>query len=148
MKLYICYNWRSVFLLQPRQKSEEAIVKDKQAKVIQILLVVHSGGNINESVFSHESSAHPPSLTRKGYMHHGNKSEILDCIVPANLVNRRPETTAAVLVQMLRPRNAVTIGDYFKDVFLPYILSWFEMNSRVDIVWEVYSKTSLKSGTS
>ena len=28
-----------------------------------------------------------------------------------------------------------------------YILSWFERNNRVEIVWDVYSKTSLKSGT-
>ena len=85
-------------------------------------------------------------------MHHGNKSEILYCIIPSELDNRKPETTAAVLdgaviVQMLRPGNAVTVGDYFTDVFMPYIMSWFESNNRVDVVWDVYSKTSLKSGT-
>ena len=137
---------------QPRQKSEVAVVKDQQAKVTQLLLAVHSGRAINESVFSHESSPHPPSLTRKGQMHHGTKSEILDCIVPKNLDNHRPVTTAAVLdgavlVHMLRPGSAVTIGHYFTDVFAPYILYWFETNDRVDIVWDVYSKTSLKLGT-
>lgn len=85
-------------------------------------------------------------------MHHGNKSEILDCIVPTDLDNHRPVTTAAVLdgavlVQMLRPGNSVNIGDYFTDVFMPYILSWLQTNNRVDVVWDVYSKTSLKSGT-
>ena len=139
-------------LSQPHQKSEVAVIKDQQTKVIKILLAAHSGRNISESVFSHESSTHPPSLTRKGHMHHGNKSEILDCIVPKDLDNRRPVTTAAVLdgavlIQMLRPRSSVTIGDYFTDVFVPYILTWFETNDRVDIVWDVYSKTSLKSGT-
>ena len=53
----------------------------------------------------------------------------------------------AVLLQMLRPRNARTIGDYFIEEFVPYILSWFEGNDRIDIFWDVYSKTSLKSGT-
>ena len=52
----------------------------------------------------------------------------------------------AVLIQMLRPGSAVTIRDYYTDVFAPYILSWFERNNRVDIIWDVYSKTSLKSG--
>ncbi|KAJ8368254.1 hypothetical protein SKAU_G00082820 [Synaphobranchus kaupii] len=85
-------------------------------------------------------------------MHHGTKSEILECIVPKDLDNHRPVTTAAVLdgavlVQMLRPRSAVTIGQYFTDVFAPYILSWFKTNDRIDVVWDVYSKTSLKSGT-
>ena len=54
---------------------------------------------------------------------------------------------AAVLIQMLRPGSAVTIRDYFTDVFVPYILSWFERNNQVDIVWGLYTKTGLKSGT-
>ena len=96
-------------------------------------------------------STYPPSLTRKGSLHHGNKSEILDCIVPADLDNQRPVTTpavldGAVLIQMLRPGSAVTIRDYYTDVFAPYNLSWFERNNWVDIAWDIYSKASLKSG--
>ena len=52
----------------------------------------------------------------------------------------------AVLIQMLRPGCAATTRDHFTDVFVPYILSWFERNNRVDIVCDIYSKTSLKSG--
>lgn len=94
----------------------------------QLLLAVHSGRNINEEVFSHENSPHPPSFTRKGQMHHGTKSEILDYIVLRDLDNHRPVTAAAVLdgavlVQMFRPGSAETIGRYFLDVFAPYILS-------------------------
>ena len=72
---------------------------------------------------------HPSSLAySEGKSHHGNKSEILDCIVPADLDNQRPVTTAAVLdgavlIQMLHPGSAVTIRDYFTDVFAPYTLS-------------------------
>ena len=84
-------------------------------------------------------------------MHHGEKIEILDCLVPKNLENVRPVTTAAVLdsavlIQMLHPRNAVTLGDYFMKELVPYILSCFEWNTRIDIVWDVFSSTSLKSG--
>lgn len=43
-------------LSQPHNKSEVAIVKDQQAKVIQRLLAVHSGRKVHEAVFSHESS--------------------------------------------------------------------------------------------
>ena len=83
---------------QQSNKSEVAVVKDQPAKVTQLMLAVHSGCKINEGVFTHESSPHPPLLTRK----------ILDCIVPRDLDNHRPVTTAdvmdgAVLVQMLRP---------------------------------------------
>ena len=54
---------------------------------------------------------------------------------------------SAVLIQLLCPGSSVTIRDYATDVFVPYILSWFERNNQVDIVWDVYSKTNLKSGT-
>jgi hypothetical protein len=64
-------------------------------------------------------------------MHHGYKSEIMECIVPPDLENIRPNTTAcvldgAVIIQMIRPGAAVTIEDYFKDRFVPYIISWLE----------------------
>ena len=51
----------------------------------------------------------------------------------------------AVLIQMLCPGSAVIIRDYFTDVFAPCILSRFERSNWLDIVPDVYSKTSLKS---
>ena len=139
-------------LSEPRRKSDAAIIKDQHSKSTLILLAANSGRTISESLFTHESSTLPPSLTGKGKMHHGEKSEILECIVPNELDNQRPATTAAVLdgavlVQMIRPRNSGTFGDYFLKEFVPYILSWFDSNDRVDIVWDVYSRTSLKAGT-
>ena len=52
----------------------------------------------------------------------------------------------AVLIQILCHGSDVTIRDYFTDVFVPSILSWVERNNRINIVWDVYSKASLKSG--
>ena len=139
-------------LSRTQKKSPVAAVKQQHEKATQLLLAIHSGREINESVFSHETSTFPPSLTRKGHMHLGTKSEIVDCFVPKDLEINRPRTTTAVLdgavlVHMLRPGSAITIGNYFTDVFAPYVMSWFETNNRVDVVWDVYSKTSLKSGT-
>lgn len=110
-----------------------AVVKDQQGNVTQLLLAVHSGHEIYEGVFSHESSPNPPSFTQNGKMHHGTKSEILDCTVPKELNNQRPVTTAAVLdgaalLHVLRPGSAVTIAQYFTDMFAPYILFWSETN--------------------
>ena len=130
-------------LVHPHKKSELAIAKDQHARVTQLLFAVNSGRNINDNVFSHENSPFPPSLTRKGKMHHGTKNEILEYVVPRDVEYNRPVTT----VQMLRPKNIVTIGQCFTDVFAPYVMSWLETNNRIDVVWDVYSKTSLKSGT-
>ena len=99
------------------------MIKDQHNKGTQILLAANSNRTITESLFSYESSTFPPSLTEKGKMHHEEKSEILDCLVPKKLENVRPVTTAAVLdgavhIQMLRPRNAVTLCDYsMKELF-------------------------------
>ena len=97
-------------LSEPRRKSE---VKQK---VPSFCWQPNSGRIINDYVFSHESSTLPTSLTRKGSLHHGSKSEILDRIVPADIDNQRPVTTAAVLggailIQMLRPGSYVTIKE-------------------------------------
>ena len=56
------------------------------------------------------------------------------------------ELDGAVLIQMLCPGNALTIRNHFTDVFLPCTPSWFEINNQVVIIWDGYSKTSLKSG--
>ena len=106
-------------------------MKEHHNKGTQILLAANSGRIISESVFAQICSSQPPSLTTKGRMHHGDKSEILECIVPKELPNQRPVTTAAVLdgtvlVQMIRPRNSETFADYFHKEFVPYIMSWFE----------------------
>ena len=83
--------------IEPRQKNKVSVVKEQQAKMPMVLLAANSGRVINDSFFSHESSKFPPSLTRKGEIYHGNKSEILQCIVPPDLENHRPVTTASVL---------------------------------------------------
>ena len=85
-------------------------------------------------------------------MHHGEKSEILDCIIPEDLEQDKPITTAAVLdgaliIQMLRPRNSVAFEGYITNELWLYIQSWMGNNARVDIVWDIYSKYSLKVDT-
>lgn len=133
-------------------RSAVAHVKDQHSRASHILLAAHSGRHISQSVFQHESNELPPAFTRNGRMFHGTKSEILQCLMPETVMDCIPVTSCAVLdgpviVQMLRPGNCATIGDYCGNVFLPYVLKWFEHNQRVDIVWDVYSNTSLKAST-
>ena len=115
-------------------------------------MAAQSGRVIDGSVFRHESSEYPPAFTRKGKMHHGTKSEILESIASDVAVDVRPNTSCAildgpVLVQMLRPGSATTIDHYCTSVIFPYLLRWLETNQRVDVVWDIYSKTSLKTST-
>ena len=77
------------------------------------MLAANSGQIINDHVVSQESSTLPPSLTLKGSIHPGNKDEIMDSIVPADLAHT--VTTAAVLdgavlILISRPKSAMTVS--------------------------------------
>ena len=113
---------------------------------------MQSGRNISKDLFSHESSDFPPSLTKDGRMYHGTKREILDCIVPNSSETGKPQTTAAVLdgpvvIQSLRPVNSITIQEYIDNVIYPHLGNFLEVNDRVDVVFDVYKKSSIKSAT-
>ena len=78
-------------------------------------------------------------------MHHGNKSEIQNLAAPPIALTSRPNTSTAVLdcpvvVQMLRPKIAVTSVDYFTKIFSLYNFCFMENNQRVDLIWDVYFK--------
>lgn len=53
----------------------------------------------------------------------------------------------AAIVQMLSPKLTTTFEDYVDKVFLPYLTQQLETAERVDIVWDVYKDSSLKSAT-
>ena len=51
----------------------------------------------------------------------------------------------ALLVQLIRPGTAVTIGEYDQDVVLPYIKNCLKNVNRLDILLDVYLENSLNS---
>ena len=51
----------------------------------------------------------------------------------------------AVLVQMLKPIMVQTFKGYSDCVFKPHVLQHLEPVGRIDMVWDVYLKNSLKS---
>ena len=107
---------------------------------MQLLLAANSGRKIDKSVFAHESSLNPPSLSRKGHMFHGTKADILPLLeaeAPPGPPTR-PLSEVAVLdgpaiVHLIKPGNYVTIGEYIHTVVFPYLLNWLEHLHRLDI---------------
>ncbi|ELT89202.1 hypothetical protein CAPTEDRAFT_223408 [Capitella teleta] len=140
-------------VLKSKSKSTKATIsalKDEHSKASHLLLAAQGGRPISDDLFGHESSKFPPALTKDGVIYHSTKSEMLDCLcVQEKQV--APDTTCALLdgavvVQMLRPKNSTTFGDYCADVFLQYVLTMLKTKDRVDIVFDVYKDNSLKSG--
>ena len=74
-------------------------MKDQHNKGTHILFAANSGRTITESVFSHESSTSPPSLTIKEKCTTEIKLKFWIVLFPKDLENVtvRPVTTAAVL---------------------------------------------------
>lgn len=101
--------------------------------------------------FAHENQPAPPSLSQDGKLRVGNKSAFLSCLEnKATSSSIAPSVDAkmfdgAVVVQMLHPRTVKTFKDYSQEVFIPYVSSQLQDTRRVDAVWDVYLKDSLKA---
>ena len=50
----------------------------------------------------------------------------------------------AVIVQMLKPTSVKNFDEYASQIFVPYILSQFQVASQVDLVWDRYVENTLK----
>ncbi|ELU13546.1 hypothetical protein CAPTEDRAFT_218243 [Capitella teleta] len=126
-------------VLKSKSKSTKATIsalKDEHSKASHLLLAAQGGRPISDDLFGHESSKFPPALTKDGVIYLSTKSEILDCLcVQEKQV--APDTTCALLdgavvVQMLRPKNSTTFGDYCADVFLQYVLTMLKTKDRIN----------------
>ena len=85
-------------------------------------------------------------------MYHETKHEILDSITQDGKNVSRPQTTAAiiegsVMVQLNRPKNSLNFLEYCDNIIIPYISTYLRNHNRVDVVYDIYKKYSLKSAT-
>ncbi len=101
--------------------------------------------------FTHENRATPPSLSVGGKIRSTNKADLLQCIDLKERQNLPPVDAkfldGAAVVQMLPPGSLKTFQDYATKVFIPYVSRHLQAVDRIDIVWNVYFKESLKSTT-
>ena len=104
-----------------------------------------------DEFFQHENQPCPPSLSVRGKLHLGSKSDLKACLEclsePQTVV---PTVTnvihdGAFVVQMLSPGNAKTFKDYADQVFIPYTSGQFRNVSRLDLVWDRYKTDSLRA---
>ena len=105
-----------------------------------------------DKFFQHENGPCPPALSDRKELHHGTKSDLIECLLNSCQqpdVLDPPVTQALVLdgaavVNMLKPRTAKTFLEYGDQVFYPFIESKLRNVSRVDVVFDQYLPDSLK----
>ena len=74
----------------------------------------------------------------------------MKCLEPLSIVTDECPLVEAViidgaaLVNMLKSDTSRTFNEYAATVFLPYIRRQLDTVKRIDVVWDVYLKDSLK----
>ena len=109
-----------------------------------------------DTFFKHENSSVPPSLSKDGKLRPGDKSDLLDCLINDGM-NCLTEKAAgdidaliiegAVLVNIVRPNGQRSFKEYVEQRILPVLEKALSSKKRVDIVWDIYKQSSLKSQT-
>ena len=106
-----------------------------------------------EEFFSHENQAVPPSLSRDGGLYIGIKSQLMDILEsPCEIPSVTPPSDAfiidgAAMVNSRTSRGQQTFLAYANDVILSYIEFCKNKYSKVGIVFDVYIRNSLKTGS-
>ena len=106
-----------------------------------------------QEFFKHENQSHPASVSDSGKFHTCQKSQLVEILeAQVNIPDREPKGDAIIidgsaLINALPPRTSKTFDDYAKEDIIPKVESYGARYKRVDVVFDVYKKSSLKSET-
>lgn len=104
-----------------------------------------------DEFFKFENQPFPPALSLNGSFRSGKKSDILECFQKCYVVNNslsKPKTTCSVLdgpsiVNMVRPGETKTFGEYALVKFRTYIKNRFGDQDRLDILFDIYEERTV-----
>ncbi|KAL8616927.1 hypothetical protein ACOMHN_041846 [Nucella lapillus] len=106
--------------------------------------------------FKHENRREPPSLTQDSKLRMGTKSVVVTCLPsmpdPGRSIEAKEATVRvfdmAAIVHMIKPQCAHLFGEYSAMQLMPFLEGQMTTNTlRIDLIWDTYSETSLKSQT-
>ena len=138
-------------------------IKSKQAEQISMLkhdvelfsrlyIVMQHRDCDMATFFQHENHPYPPSLSNRGKLRLGKKSDLLG-VLPIETDKDPPVVfdvkvlDGAAIVHFLSTTGISTFDEYAGNVFMPYIKKQLEASTRVDVVWDTYITCSLKEST-
>ena len=97
--------------------------------------------------FQYENQREPPSLSDRGKLRPGTKSDILGCLpgmlgpewTPAARSASVVVLDMAAVVHIIKPQRASVFGEYTEMQLLPYLEShMMDRTTRVDAIWDTY----------
>ncbi len=137
----------------PKTKSKQAgqismLKSDVELFSRLYIAMQHRKGDMN-TFFKHENHPYPPSLSDRGKLRQGKKSDLLSVLIqetqtePPVLFDVKILDGAAV-VHFLSTTGITTFNDYASSVFTPHIMKNLDSSKRVDVVWDTYIVNSIK----
>lgn len=136
---------------QAASNSKQKILKDDCKLFSRLFISCQNRRSDLYEFFKHENQSAPASLSDNGKLHTCQKSqlaEILQTLV--SMPDREPVGDAIIidgsaLINALPPRTPKSFNDYASQDILPKIQSYCAKYKRVDVVFDVYKQSSLKS---
>ena len=138
--------------LQKPEPSQDQNLKNNAALFGRMYIAnQHRNGNLLE-FFSHENQLSPPSISDKGKLRGGSKSKVLQCIGEKTLEMDTATFNCYIidggaLLNILPTQGMITFDDFAKKVFISHLKQHLKDVDRLDVVWDNYHNTSIKSGT-
>ena len=123
-----------------KQKMQIATLKQNCSLFAQLYVSCQVREGDLDDFFQHENQSFLPSLSQQGNLHHGSKSDLLECfekLCPSQ--EDVPDADVLILdgaaiVNMLKPGACQTFQDYADNVFIKYLELQLRRVSRIDIV--------------
>ena len=114
------------------------------------IVMQHRKGDMS-TFFKHENHPYPPSLSDRGKLRQGKKSNLLSILMQKTCTQKEVPASfdvkildGAAVVHFLPTNSITTFDDYASSVFIPYIVKNLESSKRVDVVWDTYITSSIK----
>ena len=104
--------------------------------------------------FKHESSRDPPSLSDRGTLYRGTKSDLMDCIPGVPKLGRNPDFKnvniklfdMAAVIHMLKPGiHAVILGNLADVHLISFLINHINaIVTRIEGLWDTYRTDSIE----
>ena len=134
-----------------KQSGQISMLKSDVELFSRLYIVMqHREGDLT-TFFKHENHPYPPSLSDRGKLRQGKKSDLLSILMQKMCTQKEVPTSfdvkildGAAVVHFLPTNGITTFDDYANSVFIPCIIKNLECSTRVDVVWDTYITSSLK----
>ncbi len=106
-----------------------------------------------EEFFMYENQPLSASLSDNGKLHACQKSQLVDILAaPALTEDTEPEADVLIidgsaLINGIPPRTSKTFENYAREDILPRVAFYCSKFQRIDVIFDIYRKSSLKSET-